>query len=268
MWDFTLANYDAVWAFMVQIGLLLIFLLIGNLLRTVVPFFRQCLIPSALIGGGLLCLVDIISTQFGYPLVDNQVMQVITYHALGIGFAAMTLKTEKKTMNADKAQVFEFGALQGGTYMLQAFLGLGITILLFLLTKGQDGEISYISGLLLPLGFGQGPGNALTWDINFSNMEATGFTGNGSVGLSLASIGFIVASVFGIIYINIYKKRGTLHVREMEKSNTVQVVETEGDNEIPDSESVDKFSIQMGFVALAYAIAFGIMCLLGAISDF
>ena len=41
-----------------------------------------------------------------------------------------------------------------------------------------------------------------------------------------------------------------------------------GENEIPDNESVDKFTIQMGFVAVTYAIAFVIMCLLGALSDF
>ena len=50
-WDFTLANYDAVWAFMVQFGLLLLFLMLGNILRRTIPLFRKCLIPSALLGG-------------------------------------------------------------------------------------------------------------------------------------------------------------------------------------------------------------------------
>ena len=39
-WDFTLANYDAVWAFMVQFGLLLFFLMVGNILRRKVKIFR------------------------------------------------------------------------------------------------------------------------------------------------------------------------------------------------------------------------------------
>ena len=49
-WDFTMANYDAVWAFLVQFGLLLLFLMVGNVLRRTIPFFRKCLIPSALLG--------------------------------------------------------------------------------------------------------------------------------------------------------------------------------------------------------------------------
>lgn len=267
-WDFTLANYEMVWEMMVQLGLLLVFLLIGNILRNVIPVFRKCLIPSALIGGTLLLIVDLICKVFGVALVDNRIMQVVTYHGLGIGFAAMSLKTEKSTMKTPKCQVVEFGALQGGTYMLQAFAGLGFTILLFLLTRHGDTVISYICGVILPLAYGQGPGNALTWDVNFTNMPEAMFAGNGSFGLSLASIGFIVASVIGVLYINLFKKKGMITVRK-EDPELMQVDQTNPDgNEIPDNESVDKFSVQMGFVALAYALAFGFMCLLGAISNF
>ena len=31
-WDFTLANYGPVWSFLVQMGLLLLFLMVGNIL--------------------------------------------------------------------------------------------------------------------------------------------------------------------------------------------------------------------------------------------
>ena len=264
-WDFSLANYGPVWSFMVQLGLLLLFLLVGNILRRTIPLFRKCLIPSALLGGGLLLVVDLLLKPLGIYLVDNRVMQVITYHCLALGFAAMGLKTEKATMKTAKCQVMEFGALQGGCYMLQAFVGLGITIVLFLLTRHSEAVISYISGLILPLAFGQGPGNALTWDVNFTNMPVTQFAGNGSFGLSLASIGFVVASIFGVMHINISRRRGTLHIRKA--SGAEQEVYAE-ENEIPDNESVDKFTIQMGFVAVVYALSFGIMCLLGALSDF
>ncbi len=267
-WDFTLANYGAVWAFLVQLGLLLLFLMLGNILRRTIPFFRKSLIPSALLGGTLLLVVNIVAKQFNFLIVDNRLMQVITYHCLAIGFAAMTLKTEKSTHKTNKAQVFEFGALQGGTYMLQAFTGLGITLIMFLITRYGKQVISYICGLILPLAFGQGPGNAMTWDLNFTDVEATQFAGNGSFGLSLASIGFVVASVFGILYINIYKKRGGLVVRKTRPTEEFVNQTNPCGNEIPDNESVDKFTLQVGFVALAYTLSFGFMCLLGVISDF
>ena len=267
-WDFTLANYNAVWGFVVQFGLLLLFLLLGNTLRRKIPVFRNCLIPSALLGGTALLICNIICKQFGFFVVDNRLMQVITYHCLAIGFAAMTLKTEKSTHKTNKAQVLEFGALQGGTYMLQAFVGIGITVLMFLFTRHGEKIVSYICGLILPLAFGQGPGNALTWDINFTNVPATQFAGNGSFGLSLASIGFLVASVFGVLHINIAKKRGELVIRKDTPTDAFIAQLNNNENELPDNESVDKFTIQAGFVAVAYALSFLFMCLLAAISDF
>ena len=267
-WDFTLANYDVVWALIVQIGLLLMFLVLGNVLRRTIPLFRRCLVPSALLGGAVLLAVNVITKQFGAALVDNRFMQVITYHCLAIGFAAMSLKTEKSTHKTSKSQVVEFGALQGGCYMLQAFTGLGITIIAFLLTRYGDQIVSYVCGLILPLAFGQGPGNALSWDINFTNTPAAQFAGNGSFGLSLASIGFVVASVFGVLYINIYKKRGTLHVRAERDPGAMVDQTNPGGDEIPDNESVDKFTLQVGFVVLAYGLSFAFMCLLGVLSDF
>ena len=270
-WDFSMANYDVVWSFLVQMGLVLIFLLIGNLLRTVVPFLRKSLIPSALIGGLLLLILNIILGLFDVTLIDKSAMQVITYHGLGIGFIAMTLKVAKPKGKVAKVKMFENGILTGGAYMLQAVLGLLVTIIFFLLTKDSNNPIFYSSGLLLPLGYGQGPGNALTWDLNFSILlDSNGnqlFSGNGSFGLTIASVGFIVASLFGVLYINIYKRRGEIKVRE-QKFETREITEFEEENEIPDSESVDKFSIQLGLVFLGYALSFGFMVGLGAISDF
>ena len=263
-----MANYDAVWAFMVQLGLLLLSLMVGNILRRKIPLFKKCLIPSALLGGGVLLVLNIICKQLGFTLVDNRLMQVITYHCLAIGFAAMSLKTEKTSLKTNRVQVVEFGALQGGCYMLQAFVGLGITLILFLLTRYGDNIVSYICGLILPLAFGQGPGNALSWDINFTNTPAAQFAGNGSFGLSLASIGFVVASVFGVLHINIHKRKGNLSVR---KTTTVADASTDSDpnsDEIPDNESVDKFTMQVSFVAVAYALSFGFMVLLGKLSAF
>ena len=220
-WDFTMANYNNVWSFLVQLGLLLMSLVLGNILRRTIPFFRKCLIPSALLGGTILLIANIICKRFDFALIDNRVMQVITYHCLAIGFAAMSLKTEKSNHKTNKAQVMEFGAMQGGTYMLQASIGIGITMLLFLITRYGNNVISYVCGLILPLAYGQGPGNALSWDINYTNTPAAQFAGNGSFGLSLASIGFVIASVFGVFYINIYKKRGDLFVRKSRPTEEV-----------------------------------------------
>lgn len=275
MWDFTLNNYSGAWSLVVQVLLLLVFLLFGNVLRRAIPFLRKAYIPSALLGGLLLLVCNILLKNvfhvnipgFGYEgIIDQNVMQTITYHSLAIGFIAMTLKINKREDKKDGTGVrsIQNGLLTGATYMLQAVFGI-FTILIFV-WAGKT--YFYDTGVLLPLSFGQGPGNALTWDMNFSNpeyMAELGVTENyltsgGSLGLSLASIGFIVASIVGVIYINIHRRTGSL-VKEtvIEKRKLNEFIDK---NEIQDSESVDKLSIQVAFVGLAYALTFGIMSLL------
>ena len=62
---------------MVQIGLLLMFLVLGNILRRKIPLFNKCLIPSALLGGTVLLTVNVICKRFGFVMLDNRLMQVI-----------------------------------------------------------------------------------------------------------------------------------------------------------------------------------------------
>ena len=259
-WKFDLTQFDSVWKIIINLLLLLVALLIGNALRRVVPFLRKAFIPSALIGGLLLFAADLIAEEvFSTSLIDARIMQITTYHALGIGFIGMSLKSAEKNKNKKNGlYVTQNGLLTGGTYMLQAVVGLLITLVFFWAGSG----LFYDSGIILPRGFGQGPGNELTWDINFGDY---GFDGNGSFGLTIASIGFIVASVFGVIYINIYKKKGEIKPREAALVRKVE--EFEEENEIEDSESVDKLSIQVAFVALSYALSFAIMVFFAKLSD-
>ena len=58
MWRFDLTQYGDVWSVVVNIGLLLIALLLGNALRRSIPFLRKAFIPSALVGGFLLFAVS------------------------------------------------------------------------------------------------------------------------------------------------------------------------------------------------------------------
>ncbi len=259
-WTFDLSQYGSVWNTVINIGVLLAALLIGNLLRRVIPFLRKAFIPSALIGGFLVFVINIaVKEIFGVEIVDRRIMQVVTYHALAIGFIAMSMKIVEKKKDGRGLFVVQNGLLTGGTYMLQAVVGILVSLVFFWI----GGTLFYDTGVLLPLGFGQGPGNALTWDVIFT---ADGhLTSNGSLGLTIASIGFVVASVVGVIYINIYKRKGEIVKKEKTLLRSVSDFET--DNEIEDSESVDKSSIQFAFVAVSYLLAFLIMFFFKKLSD-
>ena len=253
MWDFSFVPGGNVWSLMIQLLLLLGFLVLGNMLRRSIPFLRKSFIPAALIGGVLLALVGLFIkwvTPNDYLLIDKEIMKIVTYHALAIGFIAMTLKVANKDNKKGIGTLsIQNGLITGATYMLQAVFGI-VTVLIFYWAGAQVAEKA---GIVLPLAFGQGPGNAMTWDMKF------GFA-NGSFGLALASIGFISASVVGVIYLNIFRRKGEI-IRDYQVAER-KVEEFIADHEIEDNDSIDKMSVQVGIVAISYAITFGIMCAL------
>ena len=260
MWEFSFKGYtgDHVWSLIIQLLLLLVFLVLGNVLRRSIPFLRKSFIPSALIGGVLLAFLGLFIKWVSpndFLLIDKEIMKVVTYHALAIGFIATTLKVANKEKNKGLGVLsIQNGLLTGATYMLQAVFGI-ITALIF---WWAGVKIFHASGVILPLAFGKGPGNALIWDSKF------GIAG-GSFGLALDSIGFIVASVVGVIYLNIYRRKGEI-IRNAEIAER-RVEEFVEDHELEDSDSIDKMSVQVGIVAISYALAFGIMFGLQKISQ-
>ena len=244
-----------VWTFLGQLAILFIAILAGNVLRTWVPFLKKLYIPAAIIGGFLVLILKQIPLLT--PLVENSTMEIITYHCLGLGFAAMALKTAKEEKKVSTVKVVESGAIMAGGYLIQALIGLVISIAFF-----YAGGSFYAAGLILPMGFGQNTGSALSWGSNF---EANyGFTGGANFGLAVAAIGFIVGSVFGVIYLNIATRKGLVKPRRALAAEKDRII-IENPNEIPNSESIDKLTVQICLVALAYAGAYGIMLLLAAV---
>ncbi|MBO7296432.1 MAG: hypothetical protein J6V39_04150, partial [Clostridia bacterium] len=240
---------EMVWSFLVQIFILIAALLVGNILRRKIPFIRKSLIPTSLLGGLLILLIKLL--PFYDNVVNQATMEIITYHALGIGFIALGLKQAKDSQKTSAGKVIETGLLTGATYVIQGLVGLAVTVALFFAIGFFPG-----GGIILALGFGQGTGQAL----NYGKMYETdfGFAGGTTWGLTIATVGFIVASVVGVTYMNILRKKGKLKLRGGEGiKDTLEDFVSEG--EIPVTESVDKFTINFCMVFLVYAIAYLIM---------
>lgn len=237
------------WKFILQLGFLLTLLLVANILRRKISFLKKSLLPSAVIAGFLALFFksfDFLDRGF----IDNNIMEVITYHTLGLGFISIALKTTKEKLSKERnTAIFNSGLLVVGTYLLQAVAGLALTLLL---SYTLFPDLFGASGLLLPLGFGQGSGQA----YNFGHIyEGLGFAGGGTFGLSIAAAGFLFACIGGVIYLNILVKKGKIK-RQSEQRHYLMSEEIETPNEIPLAESVDKFTIQIALVILVYIITY------------
>ena len=245
------------WAWLIQFFIIVVALLVANMVRCNVPLFRRSLLPSALLAGLLiLCLKPL---GFFSTLVDKHSMEIITYHALGLGFVAMALKNKKIKSATSTMKVVETGAVTASTYILQGLVGLLVTVPLFLWWQGHD--FFYAAGLLLPMGYGQGPGQALNFGVTFTSWaEGQGLVFHGSdFGLSIAAAGFIVGSLVGVIFMNILRRRGRLKAADAKWQDVYTLADYESKGEIPHSESIDKFTVQLCLVLLVYGLVFLLM---------
>ena len=257
-WDFSS------WGFFNLVAVLLASLLAANMLKRSIPLLEKSLIPTSVLGGGILLIISATYNAIsGEEMFDTAFfggngsawLELITYHMLALGFTASALKSSNSKMTKERStEIFNTGLTTVATYLLQAFVGMIIGIIGAIFLK----DLLEASGLLLALGYGQGPGQAMNYggiyEIDY------GFVGGKSFGLTVASMGFLSASIGGVIYLNILKRRGKIN---LDKGSGLSNEQVEGHNEIPMQQSIDKFTIQIALIMAAYMLAYILMMILG-----
>ena len=258
-----------VWGFLNLFAVLLVSLLAANALKRAFRFLEASLIPTSVLAGALLLLVselarlvsgqEIFETAF-FNHNGIEMLEMLTYHMLGLGFVASTFKSAGGKLSKQRTgEIFDTGVTTVSSYLIQGVLGLIISLIAAaVMTKG----FFPAAGVLLPFGYGQGTGQAM----NYGNIYETqyGFTGGKSFGLTIAALGFLSASIGGVIHLNILRRQGKIRSRKTEEG-ALRSEQVQAANEIPMMDSIDKMTIQVALVASAYLLAFLFMLLLGAL---
>ena len=252
----------SVWNLMIELTILLVGMLTANMLRRLIKPLRQSLIPSAVLGGFIILFGNLAYEGiFGYSLFNTVTMETLTYHGLGLGFVAVALKvSDKKHSKNARRDIFNSGLTTVSSYLLQGLLGLAITIGLFY-AMGSWAS----SGLLLPMGYGQGPGQAYNWGhIYAMATEYPAFENGTSFGLTIAAMGFVSAGLGGVIYLNIMKRKGRVKpgIMDADEMEDLTAHDITKKGEIPMSESLDKLTVQIGLVFFTYMAAYVLMWLI------
>jgi len=179
-------------------GLVLVALLaFAEVVRAAVEPFRRFGLPASIIGGtfGLILGPSVLD----WIPVDLSVMRTGVYHALGLVFIALSLQTPAAGTGAGgKSMAFGITTLVA----LQTVVGLAVVLALGTVV-GTHLHPGF--GLMLPLGFEQGPGQALAMGSAWSK---TGMDSGADVGLIVAAIGFGWAIFIGIPLVSWGKSRG------------------------------------------------------------
>lgn len=248
-----------VWGGITLVAVLLISLLVANIIKRSVRILRNSLIPTSVLGGLLLLGISILYRLVAkQPMFDTEFfggngsaqMEIITYHCLALGFIATVFKPGKNHFTRKRsAEIFDTGVTTVATYLLQAVLGLGISILWALCFT----DFFSAAGILLPFGYGQGTGQALNYGTIYENDYS--FVGGKSFGLTIAALGFLCASIGGVIHLAILKRKYNLR-RAEERVPELNLSDVQSPDEIPMNGSIDKFTVQMGLVFSAYLLSY------------
>ena len=259
-WDFD------VWSGFNIFAVLLMSLLVANIMKRRIPGLQESLIPTSVLGGGILIIV-----AAGYKAITGNVLfdepffggngtavlELITYHALALGFIASAFRPAQEKMTKKRtAEIFNTGVTTVSTYLLQGIFGMGISMAAAMAVK----DFFPVAGLLLPFGYGQGTGQALNYGGIYENQF--GFVGGKSFGLTIAALGFLSASIGGVIHLYWLKKTGKIDPQKI-KEKALRPEDIQAEDEIPMQESIDKLTIQIALIAVAYMIAYLLMYLLG-----
>lgn len=248
-------------------GAMAIFLLFGIFMRAKIGFFQKFLIPSCLIGG-----------FFGFVLVNSNVLpfgqnvyEAFAYHLFVISFISvgLTHNGSKQEEKGDSKKLLKgawwMALVEGVTISLQGIIGC-LSVMLF---AAIGIELFPTFGLFLPLGFTEGPGQALSIGKSW---ESFGFVNAGTLGLTFAAIGFLFAFFVGVPLVNWGVRRGmsASGVIELPRDLLKGIYDLDKEKEpaahlTMHSSNVDTLAFHLAMVGLVYVLAYGLVSLLHTI---
>jgi len=231
------------WDIMIYFIYIGVLLFIGKIIKEKLPFLNKVIIPTALIAGfiGL-----ILSNGFlNIITIDRDgVIKDIVYHSLAIGFIALSLK---RGDNKTNKKIWSTGMIIVIIYLLQALIGTTVVVVFFK-------DLFLGAGLLLPLGFGQGPGLATNIGDGFA-VGVGHLIEGGALGATIASVGFLVGGIIGVIALNYYARKNNLVVDKFHKENSITKEKFEFET-IKELRVFDALTAQVAIIFIIYGAVY------------
>ena len=252
---------------MLVFGCLAIMLLTGVLLRAKITFFQRFLIPSCLIGG----ILGIILLNIGVMHVPVANLETFAYHFFNISFISVGLTRNEASPTTAKSRIHIFKAplwmalTQSVIFPLQAIAG-GAFVALF----GLFGiKLFPTFGFLAPLGFEEGPGQALSIGKVW---QGFGFEHATTIGLTFAAMGFFFSFFVGVPLVNWGIRKGlAAHGPGALPQDFLTGIISKNQKrksagELPfHSSNLDSLAFHTALVGLVYVLTYGLVKYLGLI---
>ena len=232
------------WQLLIDFAYLSLLLILANIIKRKVGWLKNYLVPTAIIAG----LLGLVLGNEGFALIELNTSRLgeIVYHLMALGFISLSLK---ETVANKTQSSFNGGIFIVSTYVVQGIIGFAISLFLLKFFKPN---LFPAFGLLLPLGYGQGPGQA--YSIG-SQWQKLGFVGGGNIGLTIATFGFLWAIVIGVIFMNVLIQNKIKTTAYLPKNRKKPIL-SNSTIEVPPNQSLDSLSIQVCLIGLVYLMTY------------
>lgn len=229
------------WTVAINIVLIFFLMFIAKLLKEKLGIFKNVIIPTALLAGfiGLFLGPDVT----GLLKFDIAFFEKLIFHFMGIGFIALTLSEQSVKQKGDS---IKSGLFIISTYCFQGIIGM--LAVLFLIAAIKP-ELFVGLGLMLPLAYGQGPGFAASIGSSWEEVLSFGFINQ--YGLTLATVGFLVGGVIGVVMLNYFIRKYKIPVARLSSLKGLQSKELTITS-VKEINFFDNLTVQVTWVALIY----------------
>ncbi|HSV95367.1 MAG TPA: sodium/glutamate symporter [Spirochaetota bacterium] len=244
-----------------------IMLLIGIFLRAKIPFIQRFLFPSCLLGG----LIGLVFLHSGIISIETSLLEAFAYHFFNISFISvgLTIRTPEEKAAYTGKEMFRgslwMALIEGITIPVQALAG-GLLVILF---NYMGYNLFKTFGFFAPLGFTEGPGQALSIGKVWENF---GFEHAATIGLTFATVGFLFAFFVGVPLANwgIKKGRAAQPQTALPKDLLTGVIGKNSPKESAGtltmhSANVETLAFQLSLVGLVYLLTYGLVHTLGGL---
>ncbi|MEZ4320808.1 MAG: hypothetical protein R3F61_25225 [Myxococcota bacterium] len=189
---------------------------------------RRLPIPSSILAGvlGLIAGPGVL----GWLPLDTASLEVGVYHALAVVFICIGLQRPAQDRSRGEARAMAFGI--STMVAMQTCIGLALALLM---------GVHAGFGLLLPLGFEQGPGQAMSLGAAW---ESAGLVDGAQVGLIVAAIGFGWSVFAGVPLVIAGRRLGWETLASAEPA----------DDEVGEAVAPESLTSALALLAAVYAV--------------
>ena len=221
-------------------------LAVATLLVRRVSLLRRAAVPEAILAG--LIGLALGPSGLGFVPLDVPAMEVIVYHAFALMFVAVGLQSPPRQRRAGAARSLAVAnAMVGVTQALLGFLFVTAWLAIEPLHPGF--------GLMIMLGFQQGPGQALALG---GAWEAAGMTHGAQIGLVFATLGFVYCFVLGVPAVVLARRRGMITPEDEIRSIPPEAEEAPPPADPEAAIGQEPLSMQLVIMGCVYVVVFAI----------